>query len=167
MKKLLAVLVLILAAGFGGYALFHAEKPDASYGAAVGPDQIGSDHYSWNGIVIYPYHPKMNTGSTTLCSIKSPSATTTLKSFVVNFRSGTTTASTVYLAKGTTVQATTTNFETIALGANAIATVIASTTGRTLNLPVIAPNSWLNVGQSGGTGTFSPTGDCTVELQGV
>lgn len=167
MKKLLFALAFVLLIGAGGLVLFHAEKPDASFGAVSGPEQYGSPFYGQNGVLVYPTYAKMNVASTTLCSIKSPAATTTLRSFVVNFKTSTSTAETIYMAKGATAQATTTNFETYSLASNAQGTFMASSTSRTLGLPIIAPNTYLNVGASASFGATWPLGNCTVELQGV
>lgn len=173
MKNLLkfaAFLAVIVVVGFGGYEVFKAEQPSVSYGAAAGPDSTGSDSYSWNGVRLYPFNTKVRVATTTLCTYKSPNATTTLRYFAVNLTTSSSSASTLYLAKGTTQGATTTNFETAAIASNAEATVIASTTGRTNGLPIISPNTWLtagiNFGAAVGVGT-APIGTCSLELQSV
>lgn len=169
MKKFIALFSLILVLGIGGAELFKLEKPSAAFSAVAGPDQSGSDHYSWNGVVIYPFYTKVRTATSTLCSFKSPAATTTLRSFVVNLTTSSTSASTVYLAKGASFQATTTNFETVSVGASGQVTIVASTTGRTSGLPVISPNTYLTVGLNLagiGAGTV-PVGTCSAVLEGV
>lgn len=100
--------------------------------------------------------------TTTVCAIQSPAATSTLQSASILLTVSSTTASSVVLAKATTAFATTTNLNTEAVAANAQATIVASTspTGGNKDL-IFSPSTWLVVGMSGGTGTFSPTGVCT------
>lgn len=166
MKNFLIALVLVGVVAIGGYSLFLLEKPDTTLGAVSGPEQNSSPFYSWNGIVIWPYRSVMNQASTTRCSFKSPGATTTVRAFTANFIDATSTAATVYLARGATYQATTTNFETFTLAANAQGLVIASTTGRTNGLPIVPPNTYLTVGELGAV-SFRGTGTCNLMLEGV
>lgn len=48
MKKLLALLALILVVGFGGFELYKAEAPSASFGAAAGPDHYNHENFFLN-----------------------------------------------------------------------------------------------------------------------
>jgi hypothetical protein len=109
----------------------------------------------------------MATGTTTVCAIQSPNATTTLTEASALFTVSSASASTVYLAKATTAFATTTSLGFAALAAGAQGTVIASTTPSSVTVDgaqVFAPNSWFVVGMTGLT-TYSPTGVCTAEFQ--
>lgn len=106
--------------------------------------------------------------TTTVCAIQSPNATSTLTMGSILFTVSSTTASTVTMAKATTAFATTTSLGSAAVAANAQATLIASSTplGSTADgSTVFSPNNWFVVSMAGGTGSFSPTGVCTVEFQ--
>lgn len=110
----------------------------------------------------------MTQGTTTVCAIQSPNATSTLTEGSALFTVSSTTAATVSMAKAVTAFATTTALGTVVIAANAQGTAIASTspTGATLDpSQVFSPNTWFVVGVAGGTGTFSPTGVCTAEFQ--
>jgi hypothetical protein len=168
MKKSLIALALVVVVGAVA-ALFHYETPAATFGAVSGPD-LNSPYQTINGATSWYYNAKVKARSATLCSFKSPAATTTLRTFGVNLTTSTTSASVVYLAKGATATATTTNFETVSLSANAQATIVASTTGRTNGLPIISPNTYLVVGfnPTGGVATnTAPVGTCTAVLDQI
>lgn len=103
--------------------------------------------------------------STTLpviCSIKSPVSTSTLVNVQVNMRSGSTTAQTLYIAKGA-VGATTTNLASTAVLAKGNANLIGSSTLMTSANTLFAPNTWINIGfeQYGASDTVY--GECSAE----
>lgn len=105
----------------------------------------------------------LDTATTTVCSLQSPSATSTLESGAITLDVSSTTASTITIAKAATAFATTTLIRSASVSANAQATIIAaSTTLSALEQTnrIFGPSEWLVVGMAGGTGTFSPTGDC-------
>lgn len=169
MKKLLSILFLALVIGVGASMLFRSEMPSAAFGAAAGPDQVGSDHYSWNGIVIFPNRTKAVNATTTLCAFKSPAATTTLTRFSINFPTAvsTTSASTVYLAKAATAFATTTNLSTIAFASGAAGTVVATSTIQATGANVVAPSTWLVAAASGQNAFYDPLATCQAEFTGL
>jgi hypothetical protein len=106
----------------------------------------------------------MATATTTVCSLKSPSATSTMTFGSVNFLTSSTVASTVTIAKSDSRNASTTllAYDT-ALGANTGLAIVASTTNSVYKgAEVFTPNQYFNVTMKGG-GTFSPTGRCKVE----
>lgn len=111
----------------------------------------------------------LSTGTTTVCAIQSPVATSTLLMAYLKEDTSSTTASLITAAKAGTAFATTTSLATSTIAAGAQATIPVATTtpvadsviGRlTLTDRVFGPSQWLVFGQSGGTGTFSPTGTC-------
>lgn len=132
-------------------------------GAVASPD-IPSPYLRFGtgyGVREWNYGSGLGTATTTICSFKSPSSTSTLEFAAVKVDTSSTTASTLYVAKGADTNATTTNFVTRAIAANAQDMVIASSTDFTTSENnIFAPNQYLNVGMSGGTGTFSPAGGC-------
>lgn len=169
LTSVITALLILAAAALGGLYLVHQEQPGIAFGAASGPDQVGSDHYSWNGIVIYPSRAKAANATTTLCAFKSPAATTTLTKFSVNFPTSisTTSAPTVYLAKAATAFATTTNLATIAFAQNAAGNVVATSTIQATGANVIAPSQYLVVAVAGQSAFYDPLATCQVEFTGL
>lgn len=108
----------------------------------------------------------LNTGTTTVCAIQAPNATSTLVNGYIQENTSSTTASTITVAKSSTAFATTTLINSVAVSANNQATILAaSTTVSALEQTnrIFSPGQWLVFGQQGGTGTFSPTGVCGAE----
>ncbi len=129
-------------------------------GSSVGPDRFNPCE-STDGVLSCFKKVALNQATTTICAIKSPSATSTLAlNSGVSIRTSSTTASRVTLAKATTAFATTTLLGVADISANAQDTVLASTTVTNLETSVFAPNTWFVVGMAGGIGTFSPVGNC-------
>lgn len=138
-------------------------------GAVVGPDSSFPCE-SHNGVTRCFNRQVMNTATTTVCSFKTPSATSTLVAASARWSVSSTTATTVYMAKGAGTNASTTLVVSGALGANAFGTLVASTTSTGAVVDgtnVFAPNIHLNYGMTGGTGTFSPTGVCQATFEVV
>lgn len=141
-----------------------AGQPSGEFGAVP----VLSSPLTVNGVKNYFDRQTMKTATTTVCAIKSPAATSTLVSGLVNFSVSSTTASTVTVAKSATAYATTTLINSVSVGANAYATILtASTTNSALVQTdrTFAPNTYLVVGMAGGVGTFSPTGYCSAQWQ--
>jgi len=116
-----------------------------------------------NNLQKYGQTVTLRVATTTVCAIKSPTATSSLTFSGVNLLRSSTTASVVTLAKATTPYATTTFLGSLSLAANAQGTVVA-TTSLPVGSAVFAPNTWFVVGMSGGIGTFSPAGSCSAEF---
>lgn len=165
-KTLLLGLALVLAGGALGWALASrtpestTEKP---VGALTSPD-IPSPWLRWGGVRQRAAAlSTLNTSTTTICALQAPNATSTLLTGGLKLDTSSTTASTVTIAKGAHSNATTTLIREASVAANAKATVIAaSTTLSALEQTnrTFAPNEWLVMSLTGGTGTFSPTGTC-------
>ena len=131
--------------------------------AGVSSPDVPSPYFSFGGVRLWAGMTQtLAQATTTVCAIQSPSATSSLQSAGIRFDTSSTTASIVTIAKATTQYATTTSLGVCNLLANTQATCIASTTPTTSQDPiqVFAPNTWLVVGMAGGTGTFSPAGNC-------
>lgn len=144
------------------------ESPESPYevqvGAVSSPDSP-SPYFSFGQLRRWNEKKALNTATTTACAIKSPSATSSLdlKATGIRFDVSSTTASVVTIAKATTPFATTTLIgNQYSIGANAQATILASTTAtqQVASIDVLAPNTYIVFGIQGGTGTFSPTGQC-------
>jgi hypothetical protein len=111
-------------------------------GSVVGPD-ITSPYLSINGLEEWNYSVKLSQASTTLCSIVSPSATSTLIFGSVDITTGTTTVMTVEIGKGVAnSEATTTLLDAkVLVPTTERQTIIASTTKNI----IFSPNQRFNV----------------------
>lgn len=173
MKEKLLVVGVLIALILGGYSVSQkgtvvVNEQGKPVGAVSSPD-LGSYAVIGGTLLRGGATKSLTQATTTVCAIQSPAATSTLVAGSVKFTVSSTTASTVTIAKATTPFATTTLLRTESVGANAQATIpfasstsVASTAAWALeqtNL-TFAPNSYVVVGMAGGTGTFSPTGEC-------
>ncbi len=139
-----------------------------TYGSVTGPDSY-LPYTANNDVQTYSLRKQFTTGTTTVCAIKSPAATSTLMFASAQFTISSTSASVVTLAIAATPWATTTILNNQAVSANAQATVMGSSTpvlaSGAINSLVVAPNQYFVVGMADGTaeataGTFSPVGSC-------
>lgn len=166
---LVGVLTAILAYLSGATNVHVAVGPDEAFGAVSSPD-INSSYLCVNGACTFYNRQPMKTGTTTICSIKSPSATSTaVTAPMIAMSYSSTTAVTITMASSTNSGATTTSIFSYDLAANKSVYVQASSSKfqaiTTANQPVIAPNTWFNVSMTGGTGTFSPVGFCSMDFK--
>ena len=163
-KTLGAVLVVVIViATIGAYMFPKVQQP---LGALSSPD-IQSSYLSVNGVSRWYESRSLNQASTTICAMKSPTATSTLVSGSVKLTTGTTTAIALELAKSTSFAATTTRISYAVLGAGEQVTLtafVASTTaavnsGRfyTANETdlVFAPNTFLTAKYGGAAGSLN------------
>jgi len=134
-------------------------------GAVSGPD-ISSPYISVNGVETWYATQRMTKSTTTPCALRSPiDATSTLLHAIVDFRTSSTTAMTVTLARATTAFGTTTLLNTFTSTANMGDTIVASTTG-TESEDQFPPGTYFTVGLAGNgspTNTFTPVGSCSAE----
>jgi hypothetical protein len=140
-------------------------------GANPGPDSM-SPYSSFNGVTYWYNRVVMKTASSTLCSIKSPAATSTLVSATALFTKTATYATVYELGWDTTRYSTTTALGTteFSIGANSMGTIIGSTTAVMMGQSgVVPPSTYINLKLStstvGASATFAPTGDCIVVFQ--
>lgn len=131
----------------------------ATLGAISSPD-LPYNYIGVGGVRYYSYSRDYTVSTTTVCAIQGPAATSTLTHAGALFTTASTTASIVTLARAATAFATTTSIGSIAIAANGTALAVGSTT------PAVAfgPNQWFVVGMQGGTGTFSPVGQCYAQF---
>lgn len=142
-------------------------------GSVTGPDSY-FPYYNNNGVYTYPLGRNILSATTTPCSIKSPSATSTLVRSWFNVKTGTTTSATLTLATSTTAFATTTPLTTPFAGlVNKYTfayngTTTTATNGGTVG-GVYAPNTWLVYGLAGEptsvAGGFVISGSCGAVFQ--
>jgi len=139
-------------------------------GAAPGPD-IYYPYLSINDVMSFYDSKETLSGTSTVCAIKSPNATSTLDVGSVYFRGvATSTATVISIAKSATAFATTTLLGAdVTIGAGAQGYTIASTTSATYaNQYVFAPNQYFVVGVKGITAgqlaTENIDGTCQVKF---
>lgn len=181
--KYLVVVLGVLAIVFG--TLYYATpKQKPPLGSITGPD-FYFPYVNYNGFRTYYYHVPANTSSTTICSIQTPNATTTLDTAKFSFTDSTTTAH--ILEWGTDPvnnTATTTSLGRVSLGSVVKGTFFASSTsilntatqlgqGELDSVAVLAPNSFLNLNDGGGGGctvggtcNVYTTSSCNIKLIG-
>ncbi len=167
MKKennLILYVLIFLALGFSFISLVRPAQMiktiENSVGALSSPE-LSSSYFSVNGLVRYYNSVKTaNLPSSTICSIKSPSATSTLVASSVRFISGNTASSVTWAYKGATVSATTTAlYGGVTVGAGAQGTFHATTT---TDSRVFAPNNYLIVDTSA---NYAQVGYCNATFE--
>lgn len=118
-----------------------------------------------NGITTtFSRNSALTAATTTPCAILAPAATTTLRSFVFNVTTGTSTAGTLAIGTSTTAYATSTSLQSNTIGSSGVGSVTVSPTS---NLNLIAPSSYVTVGVSGVPYGFTYGGSCTAVFQSV
>lgn len=170
MKQWVAIIAIAIIA-FGGYLYPHLNNKS---GSTQSQSDITTSNFttvsaqngmSLGGIFITPTRiTTLTQATTTVCAIQSPNATTSLMNASLLETVSSTTASTITLATSTTAFATTSLITTATIGAGAQGQL---TFDGGSNNTVVSPNTWLVFGQSGGIGTFSPTGVCSVLLESI
>lgn len=163
MDALKHILISVIVAGaiIGGVFYFGpAEAPAQNVGAIAGPDII-SPYFSFGGVRHWAANAEMRNASTT-CAIQSPTSTSTLVAATFQVVVAPTTTPQFEIGVGTTAYATTTQLALWTFTANTRKS-IAATSSVLTNFPegIISPNTWVNVKQGGGGGSFVPTGTCT------
>lgn len=172
MKDLLIIagIAIVFAAGTT-YVVTHLSPTVVSLGSNATPD-IQSPYYTVGGDRVWKARSDSPVQATTTpCAFQSPAATSTLVSASVLLTVSSTTASIVTIAKAANAFATTTLIGSqYSIGANAMATIVASTTissGATSDTLTFAPSQWLVFGIQGNIGTFSVSGRCRAVFQEI
>lgn len=134
---------------------------------SVVSSEVSSSNFSFGEVRRWAYRPKFNVASTTLCAVKSPAASSTLvfAGYIIN--TGTSTAATIDVAKGTTPYATTTLLVTgTSVASGATKEIGWTTAGATAADDIMAPNTWLIVKTaSAGLSGYTYGGNCSVVFQ--
>jgi len=140
-------------------------------GAIVGPDAY-LPYQAINDVQrFYNRLTGLNSASTTVCAIKSPSATSTLVSGSIKYFVGSSTIA-VYteIGKGATQFATTTSLGIATLASGGQGTMHATTPvgGSFDEAMVFAPSQWMVVNVNAGDVTgFAPTGACQAVFERI
>lgn len=144
-------------------------REEPSVRAVASPD-IPSPWVRWGGVTVYNAKQTMQTATTTLCWIANPrSATSSVRSFVAQITTGTSTAANITLATSSSRYATSTSDELIAdhpvaSGAQDTITYNASTA----NANIIGPSEYLLLQTAGaGAGGYTYTGHCQATFEAI
>src|SRR3990167_2754749 len=159
----LLVAGLALLASLGALAL-KPEAPKPPLGAIPGSSLEGPE-FSVAGVTLFSKSDSLNRSSTSLCALRSPSATSTLRFGSVTLTTGTTTGIAIELGKGNQFDATTTSLGYAVLASLQRATLTASTTSSGVDLTnVFSPNQYLVAKYGGALGTQNVlVGSCKAE----
>lgn len=162
-KNIATVISVVVVAFVGLVAYLNIPTPQVVVqqpaGAVSNPD-ISSRYFSYGGVRHWGAKTtSLTQATTTVCALQSPAATSTLQlGSGVRLDVSSTTASTVKLAKASVPYDVSSTALGIAnVSANAQATVVATSSADAF---VFSPNQYFIVQMSGGTGTFSPSGNC-------
>ena len=140
---IVSVVALVVAAG----VYFQSPQPVKPFGATPGTTISGSS-LSVGGVETFYGSVGINSASTTICSLKSPSATSTLRFASVAITTATGTAIVIDMAKDVTFNSTTTKLALMySAAASERLTNYASTTSSTLGFTnfIFGPNYYFNV----------------------
>ncbi len=141
-------------------------------GSVASPD-VQSPYLRWGNVSVWQAGVDYNTGTTTVCAIQSPTATSTLQGGGANFSVASTTQTVITISKSLTAFSTSTlgavalATSTIAANAQGFVNALATSTPTGASVVgnlVFSPSTWFVVGMSGGIGTFSPVGQCTASF---
>lgn len=134
---------------------------------SVVSSELPDNNFSFGQVRRWAYGPKMNVATTTLCAIKSPSATSTLISAGLQVFTGTSTSATIDIGTSTTAFATTTNLvSAFSLASGAVGATGWTSAGGSAQDNIMAPNTFVVVKTAGaGLGGYTYGGKCTVVFQ--
>lgn len=124
--------------------------------------QIQPVYRNDNGILTFSYKVPLRAATNTPCSIRSPGATSTITHASTDIRTSASSTLFVEIGKGTNDYATTTSLGFMTLSANALGTLVSSTTNNNDAL-IISPFNFVNVrfGQRNGYSS-GLNGNCEV-----
>lgn len=151
----------------GVVQLVQNQPEEGSFGAMPG-NELQLPEFTINGVKTWHYRQTMMKATTTtqtavsriVCSQLSPAATTTLW-YSVRFAVSTTSATGFNLGVGATKYATTSALVTyFPIAANAMLSLVASSTDLGSETLTIKPSQYINASLQGGVGNVSPTGWC-------
>lgn len=135
-------------------------------GSVTGPD-VYFPYVGHNNSRVWVVRQPMNTATTTLCSMKAPSATSTLHWTGFSITTATATAATIDIGTSTSAYATTTNLVAArSIAANGLGNASWSPVGGSVNDSTVSPGVYVNVKTAGaGLGGYTYGGTCTAIFQ--
>lgn len=142
--KVIIVSAVVVAVGLTGFALFGptpSEKvvreiikevaKDPAVGAIPG-NEVFADDFTINGLTLVPFRSTLRTSSTSICSFNIVASSTLLHADI-KLSTGSSSALFFEIGKARTPEATTTSLIGIAVGANVIGQILASSSAAGLN----------------------------------
>lgn len=169
-KKYIALsVVLSVLVSVGVYTLAPekpvqiVEKNTPSVQGFAGPD-LPSRYFSFGGVRQFAGFTQMQVATTSLCSMQSPAATSTIEFVSWSITTGTSTAAVIDIGTSTTAFATTTNLISgTSVGSGATGQAYWSSAGGSATDNIMAPSTWVNVKTAGaGVGGYTFGGTCQV-----
>jgi len=152
----------------GAYVFTHQTAPlpvqtQTNLGALSGPD-ILSPYLSIGGVRSWYGSMDLRVGTTSVCAVQAPAATTTLVSATARIDTAAGYATAWEIGNATTAFATTTSLGLLGLAASTNGALIATTSVTALKDGIVPPNTWINVRLATTTtsASFQPTGRCSV-----
>lgn len=143
---------------------------EQNYGSIPG-NEVQGNVFVVGGVTNYSFFQAMSVGTSTVCHIKSPTATTTLINggTSLNIAGAAIYATSYVIGSSLTQNATTTALATMDVAASIKKTIVATTTLTALTDGVVPPNTWFNynLSTSTATGANQATGSCVLRLNGV
>lgn len=163
-----AIVALLVACGTFFYAATHTSAPAApAPGAISGPD-ISSPYLSINGVIHWYTRVTMRQASSTLCSIPTPAATSTLTKLTAHIANGNAYSNVFLFGYAANAFATTTSIGTTVTIAGTYGDIVASTTLATQATGdgIVYPGNFINfkVSTSSASATYLPVGDCQADF---
>jgi hypothetical protein len=139
---------------------------NTKYGSIVGPD-VPEGRWNYNGFQEIFRSQAFLTGTSTLCAIAIPKATSTLVAFYANFAMTDTTAGTFYIATSTTPYATTSPLFSGSIGASSTTTIawLATTTDTTAQNKILPIKGGYIVFDVKGKTSWNYGGKCYAEFR--
>jgi hypothetical protein len=160
---------LIVAIGVLGVGVgFQKHAPAQTIGAAS-PD-FSSPYISYGDVRHWGARiGSLPTGTSTICSIVSPPATTTLSSFIVRFDTTPGYAQDYAFGVSTTMNATTTIITRLSQPASGNTALVATTSATAIKDGLVGPSTFLSVNLSTSSvgSTFAPTGTCSAGFREI
>lgn len=145
-----------------------AQEESDNLGSITGPISP-YNYFVFGGVEHYYGNMEMKTGTTTVCRIQAPAATSTLIFASASFQTATAAAVAINLAKTatSTSYATTTSLgDDYVLAANTSVTIVASSTdSKYATATTFGPKEWFVVKMDNGgwAGANAPKGECNAE----
>lgn len=169
-KKTYVALVVILLIAIGAYSFPKGNtvvnQIKEQLGAVVGPE-LTNNYWNFAGFKQDMRVETMKTATSTVCVIKTPTATSTLVAFYANFSKPPTVTTTFVLSTSTTSFSTSSPIFSGSLAANGTTTLswFATTTGTTAQNKTLVPNTFIVFDLAGAVSYSGLQGRCYGEFR--
>lgn len=167
MKNILTIAAVALVVALG--VVFTFRQPASEPQPQPGAVSVLQSPVTIDGVTHWYSKIAMRTATSTVCSIRTPAATTTL-SFRAVWSTGASYATQYMVGYGSDTNSTTTSIVAAwTVGAGAKSVLAATTTATAPVDALVPPNRFINVNlsTSSASATFAPIGECNVTLTEV